>query len=116
MTMDGMHELAPGFRDATVALEPLALDHVDALCAAAVDRSTFGLAPVPRDRAEMVAYVERAIADRAGRRAVPYAVRALASNAIVGSLRFMSLEWWSWPPGPTPAISPGCGAAGPMWR
>ncbi|MCE9573025.1 MAG: GNAT family N-acetyltransferase [Deltaproteobacteria bacterium] len=99
-------DLAPGFRDATVALEPIALEHVDALCAAAVDRSTFGLAPVPRDRAETVAYVERAIADRAGRRAVPYAVRSIASGQIVGSLRFMSLEWWSWPPGPTPAGEP----------
>ena len=75
-----------------VRLEPLQLSHVDALVRAASDRSTFSLAPVPRDREEMVAYVETAQAD------VAFAV--VRDDEVVGSLRFMNREWWSWPPGP----------------
>ena len=96
--------------DAIVRLEPLALAHLDGLCAAAADRSTFELAPVPRDRAEMRAYIEAALADQANDRAVPYAI--VASGSIVGSVRLMSLEWWTWPPGPTPPGEPRRAAAG----
>ncbi len=84
-----------------VRLEPLALDHVDALVGAATrDRATFELAPVPRDRAEMLDYVERALADAEARRALPFAVVDRARARIVGSIRLMNLEWWSWPAGP----------------
>lgn len=83
----------------TVRLLPLSLGHVDALTAAATaDRSTFELAPVPRDRAEMRAYVERALDDHEASRAVPFVVEH--AGAIVGHYRLMSLEWWSWPDGP----------------
>jgi RimJ/RimL family protein N-acetyltransferase len=112
------------FEDRFVRLEPLALEHVDALVrAATADRATFGLAPVPRDRAEMVDYVAAALADEQAGRALPFAIvvpatatRAEASFArrsergghgnpprvpgeIVGSARLMNLEWWTWPPG-----------------
>ena len=84
-----------------VRLEPLSLDHVDALVrAATVDRSTFELAPVPRDRAEMAGYVERALADERAGLALPFATVARTTGEVVGSIRLMSLEWWSWPPGP----------------
>ena len=114
-----------GFESRHVRLEPLAPEHVEALVrAATADRSTFGLAPIPRDRAEMEAYVAAALADEQAGRALPFAViaptavlRAEASSArqsehggsgnppgvperIVGSCRLMNLEWWSWPPGP----------------
>jgi RimJ/RimL family protein N-acetyltransferase len=113
-----------GFSNPYVRLEPLAHEHVDALVrAATADRTTFGLAPVPRDRAEMVDYISAALADEQARRALPFTIvdltapRAEASSArrsehggpgnplrvsgqIVGSIRLMSLEWWSWPPGP----------------
>jgi RimJ/RimL family protein N-acetyltransferase len=109
-----------GFESRFVRLEPLAHEHVDALLrAATADRSTFGLAPIPRDRAEMVDYVATALADEQAGRALPFAVvaRAEASFArrsehggpgspprvpdrVVGSARLMNLEWWSWPPGP----------------
>jgi N-acetyltransferase len=90
------------FANAFVRLEPLAVSHVDALLAAATaDRATFDLAPVPRDRAEMEAYVSRALEDEAAGRAVPFAVVRLGRNeTVVGSIRLMSLEWWTWPPGP----------------
>jgi RimJ/RimL family protein N-acetyltransferase len=92
-----------------VRLEPLTAGHVDALVAAATgDRSTFSLAPVPRDRAEVVDYVAAALADEEAGRALPYAVVRLPaagvpSDRVVGSIRFMSLEWWPWPPGPISA-------------
>jgi RimJ/RimL family protein N-acetyltransferase len=84
-----------------VRLEPLAPAHLDALHAAATrDRSTFELAPVPRDRDEMRAYVEQALADQAQGRGVPFATvrRGRGGDEVVGSVRLMSLEWWSWPP------------------
>ena len=82
-------------------LEPLSLDHVEALVrAATADRTTFDLAPVPRDRAEMVGYVERALADERAGRALPFATIAPATGDVVGSIRLMSLEWWTWPAGP----------------
>ena len=82
-----------------VALLPMALEHVGALTAAATaDRTTFELAPVPRDGGEMRRYVEAALADQAARRAVPFVVEH--AGKVVGSYRLMSLEWWSWREGP----------------
>jgi len=95
-----------------VRLEPLAESHVDALVAAARDRSTFALAPVPRDRAEMADYVAAALADEAAGRANPFAV-VTPQGEVAGSLRFMNFEWWTWPPGPiTVAGEPRRAAAG----
>jgi RimJ/RimL family protein N-acetyltransferase len=91
-----------GFESRFVRLEPLAPEHVEALLrAATADRSTFGLAPIPRDRAEMEAYVAAALADEQAGRALPFAVvrRDAGPEHVVGSCRLMSLEWWSWPPG-----------------
>jgi RimJ/RimL family protein N-acetyltransferase len=82
-----------------VRLLPMALEHVDALTeAATTSRTTFDLAPVPRDRAEMVRYVERALVEQETNRSVPFVVEHVGS--LVGSYRLMSLEWWSWPEGP----------------
>ncbi|HVX93862.1 MAG TPA: GNAT family protein [Polyangia bacterium] len=90
-----------GFGDRHVRLEPLTLDHVDALVRAATrDRATFGLAPVPRDRAEMIDYVGSALADEQAGRALPFAIVRVPDAEIVGSIRLMNLEWWTWPPGP----------------
>ncbi len=122
------------FENAFVRLEPLAVSHTDALVAAATaDRATFALAPVPRDRAEMEAYVSRALEDEAAGKAYAFAIRrterSAASlrgastegagtlpgfpNLIVGSIRFMSLEWWAWPPGPIAVVGePRVAAAG----
>jgi RimJ/RimL family protein N-acetyltransferase len=92
-----------GFESRHVRLEPLAYGHVPALVrAATADRATFGLAPVPRDRAEMDAYVAAALADEQANRALPFAIVRLDRGAaeVVGSIRLMNLEWWSWPAGP----------------
>jgi N-acetyltransferase len=85
-------------QNAHVRLEPLEAQHVDALVSAATPkegRSTFDLAPVPRDREEMVAYVARAMTNP---REVPFVI--VHAGRVVGSVRLMNLEWWGWPPGP----------------
>jgi RimJ/RimL family protein N-acetyltransferase len=85
------------FQNEVVRLEPLTPQHVDGLLEAAHDRSTFGLAPVPRDQAEMRAYVADALTEQAARRAIPFVV--VSAEKLVGSIRFMNMEWWRWPPG-----------------
>ena len=89
---------AARLEDANVRLEPLSLGHVAALTSAAnEDRQTYDLAPVPRDERAMRAYVEAALADPM---AVPFAlVDKGNAERVVGSTRFMNLEWWTWPAG-----------------
>ena len=92
---------------ALVRLEPLGLQHVDALAAAAgEDPGLYALAPVPTDAAGMRRYVETALAEAEAGRAIPFAIvrrrqaGAPSAGVAVGSTRFMSLEWWTWPAGP----------------
>ena len=87
-----------------VRLEPLAAEHVGGLVAAAAeDRAGYGYTWVPDGRGETKTYVEAALQQAAGGRAVPFAVRRLSDGAIVGSTRFMDLEVFAdpapWPPG-----------------
>ncbi len=86
--------------DPRVRLLPMTTEHVDALTEAATsDRSTFDLASIPRDRGEMLRYVERALEDQIAFRAVPFVVEH--EGKLVGAYRLMSLEWWIWPEGRT---------------
>jgi N-acetyltransferase len=89
--------------NAPVRLEPLGLPHVDALAAAAAeDPGLYAVAPVPTDLAGMRGYVETALAEAEAGRAIPFAIvrRRPTGDVVVGSTRYMSLEWWTWPPGP----------------
>ncbi len=82
-----------------VRLVPLERAHVaDLTAAATAERSTFDLAPIPRDRGEMERYVDAALAERNAGRQLPFTV--LNDGAIVGMYRLMSLEWWTWREGP----------------
>lgn len=83
-----------------VRLEPLALEHLDALVAAATeDRSTYQWTTVPADQASMREYVLAAL-DLANRReAVPFVTRLAESGRIVGSTRFANFEQHPWPEG-----------------
>ena len=92
-TLEGAH----------VRLEPLGLDHVDGLLAAATgDRSSFGFTPVPDDRDAMRAFVELALDHAASGGQVPFATVSLVLGRVVGSTRFYELEPWDWE-----GISPG---------
>jgi RimJ/RimL family protein N-acetyltransferase len=87
-----------------VRLEPLSLAAIDDLVAAASeDRSTYAFTRVPNSRDEMVSYVEAALAEQAEGRTLPFAIRWLHTDRVVGATRLMHLEYWQgplpWPPG-----------------
>jgi RimJ/RimL family protein N-acetyltransferase len=80
-----------------VHLLPMGPEHIDALVQAADDdRSTFGFTPVPWDRDGMTAYVEKALAKRAGGEHYPFVTFSTDQQRIVGSTRFYDLATWDW--------------------
>jgi RimJ/RimL family protein N-acetyltransferase len=84
--------------DDTVVLEPLTLDHVEALWqAAAPRRETYTLTLVPASLEATRGYVETALSDQARGVSVPLATRDVCAGRVVGSTRFMSIERWRWP-------------------
>ncbi len=100
----------------TVRLEPLSVEHLAGLVAAASgDRSTFQYTGVPRaDIASVEAYIRTAREDRDAQRSIAFAtihidrgfVPATSSGLahsttarVVGSTRFMAIERWRWPAG-----------------
>lgn len=92
-----------------VRLEPLSLAAIDDLVAAASeDRATYAFTRVPNGRDEMVSYVEAAMAEQAEGRTMPFAIRWLATDRVVGATRLMNLEYWQgpmpWPPGARGAV------------
>jgi RimJ/RimL family protein N-acetyltransferase len=72
-----------------VRLEPLTLEHEDALAAAATDGALWELwftaVPAP---GETRAYIELALKRQSEGRMLPWAVRNLATGAVIGSTRF----------------------------
>jgi N-acetyltransferase len=80
-----------------VSLEPLSVDHAPLLhAAAAPSRDTYAFTLVPPDEAGMRAYIASALAGAERGEMLPFVVRD-ASGAVVGSTRFLSIEYWSWP-------------------
>jgi N-acetyltransferase len=78
-----------------VRLEPLALDHAPALAAAASgDRSTFALTRVPDGIEEARAYIEDALDEAERGWSRPFATTLAESGEVVGSTRFLDLEYW----------------------
>jgi RimJ/RimL family protein N-acetyltransferase len=87
-----------------VRLDPLELEHVDALVrAASEDRSTYAFTMVPGSGAEMHVYVTAALDDEHAGWALPFVIRERASERVVGTSRFLDLDYWTsspaWPPG-----------------
>ncbi|MFI2642282.1 GNAT family N-acetyltransferase [Streptomyces sp. NPDC018610] len=86
-------------------LEPLAPHHAEGLAQAGTeDRASYAFTPVPHGLEAARAYVERALADQAAGRALPFAVIRAADGRVVGSTRFLELDYWQgplvWPPAP----------------
>lgn len=80
---------------AHVRLEPLSLDHVDDLAAAAsIDRATYRWTSVPDGRAATRTYVSQLLAERDQARVVPFAQRRLDTGEIAGCTRYMEPRWW----------------------
>jgi N-acetyltransferase len=77
-----------------VRLEPLTPDHVAGLIAAAThNRETYGFTPVPDDEASMRRYVADALDNPIQ---MPFAT-CTPGGTVIGSTRFMALEWWDGP-------------------
>jgi RimJ/RimL family protein N-acetyltransferase len=83
-----------------VRLEPLAMAHAPALLAAAAGpRDTYAFTLVPANLTETRAYIETALAEQAAGRSLPFATVDRASGTVVGSTRFLNIEFWPWPAG-----------------
>lgn len=78
-----------------VVLEPLSLDHVPGLAAAAdADRSTFGWTIVPSGLDGTEGYVTDLLDLAARGGTVPFAQRRVADGALVGCTRYLDLRWY----------------------
>ena len=83
-----------------VRLEPLSLDHVPGLVqAASGSRETFTLTTVPDDTAAMRLYVETALAGKDSGTILPFATIDRKAEHVVGSTRFLNVQFWDWPAG-----------------
>lgn len=83
-----------------VRLEPLTAEHAPALLqAASGPRDTYGLTLVPATAAETEAYIGTALGEQAARRSLPFATVDRATGRVVGSTRFLNIEFWTWPQG-----------------
>lgn len=92
----------------SVRLEPLVPDHADELARAAAEgRGAYGYTWVPDGPADAARYVRAALDHQAGGRALPWAVRRLSDDRIVGSTRFLDLEVFAWPPPWPPGVARG---------
>ncbi|MCU1344528.1 MAG: N-acetyltransferase [Acidimicrobiia bacterium] len=83
---------------AHVRLEPLSLAHVaDLVAAAAQDRASYAFTAVPATLEAAEQYVQAALADQATGSSLPFATIDAASGAVVGSTRFLDLDYWDEP-------------------
>jgi N-acetyltransferase len=84
-----------------VRLEPLSHAHVPALVGAAVSgpRDSYAFTRVPATEADATAYVAEALALHGAGRALPFATIDGRDGRVVGSTRFLNVEFWMWPAG-----------------
>ena len=83
-----------------VRLEPLTAAHAAPLLAAASgSRETYGLTLVPGSAAETAAYIETALAEQRATRSLPFATVDRAGGRVIGSTRFLNIDFWTWPAG-----------------
>jgi RimJ/RimL family protein N-acetyltransferase len=95
VTLEGRH----------VRLEPLRLDHSDALCVYGLDDDLWRFTTTKvHTREEMRAYVETALDEEARGVALPFATVEVSSGEVIGSTRFGNIErehrgaeiGWTW--------------------
>jgi N-acetyltransferase len=73
----------------TIRLEPLTLDSLDGLCDAGLDPELWKLTVSRiRTRADMLRYLEDALADQRAGQALPFATVWRATGRVIGSTRF----------------------------
>ncbi|MGW1893440.1 GNAT family N-acetyltransferase [Streptomyces sp. NPDC002004] len=82
----------------TARLEPLTTHHAEALAeAGAEDRTTYAFTPVPHGLEAAHSYIDHALAEQAAGRILPFAVINAADGRVVGSTRFLELDYWQGP-------------------
>jgi RimJ/RimL family protein N-acetyltransferase len=88
-----------------VRLEPLSVDHLDALCRIGLDDDLWRWSPNPiRSREDLAAYVRAALAGRDRGDTFPFATIERASGTVVGSTRYANIDLpnrrleigWTW--------------------
>src|SRR5579863_2996209 len=88
-----------------VRLEPLSIEHLDALCEAGLHPELWRWIPSPvNTKEDMRAYIETALAWQRAKTAIPFAIVAKASGKPVGSTRYANIErehrrleiGWTW--------------------
>ncbi|MBM4443036.1 MAG: GNAT family N-acetyltransferase [Candidatus Rokubacteria bacterium] len=84
-----------------VRLEPLTRAHASGLAAAAASgpRDTYAFTAVPDGEESAARYVDAALALHAQGTALPFATVDAASGRVVGSTRYLNVEFWAWPAG-----------------
>jgi len=84
-----------------VRLEPLTPAHAAPLAAAACSgpRDSYAFTLVPANDAEAMNYIDDALALHAADKALPFATVDAASGVVVGSTRYLNVEFWAWPEG-----------------
>jgi len=100
-----MHVLPLILEGRFVRLEPLTIDHVQALAQVGLDEDLWRWIPAPvRTPADMKAYVETALKERDTGWALPFVQIEKASGRIVGSTRYANIDrthhrleiGWTW--------------------
>ncbi|HEX8795867.1 MAG TPA: GNAT family protein [Polyangiaceae bacterium] len=85
-------------------LVPLLMEHAAALLRIADESgSTYGYQAVASDLAGMEAFVATALDEEARGVSLPFAVMDPA-GAVIGTTRYMAIEWWTWPASPPPPV------------
>jgi len=88
-----------------VRLEPLSINHLDALCTVGLDPSIWSWNPSPiKDRADMQRYIESALAAQHRGEMLPFATIDQQSDTVVGSTRYGNITMghkrleigWTW--------------------
>jgi N-acetyltransferase len=84
-----------------VRLEPLARVHVPALATAAASgpRDSYAFTWVPAGEADAATYVDEALKLHAAGKALPFVTIDVATGRVVGSTRYLNVEFWTWPAG-----------------
>jgi RimJ/RimL family protein N-acetyltransferase len=88
-----------------IRLEPLGLEHVEALAAASAadpslcDDLIYNFTIVPQGTEETTRYIQTALDWQEAGTAVPFIVIRNADNSIIGTTRYWNIERWLWPAG-----------------
>jgi RimJ/RimL family protein N-acetyltransferase len=90
-----------------VRLVPLLMEHAEPLLSIADEsRSTYAYQTVAPDLAGMKAFVAAALDEESCGVSLPFAVLD-AAGAVVGTTRYMAIEYWTWPGAPPPPVLSG---------